>query len=64
MEDQFTTDEWKTAYEAYYGVFEPVPALIQKRFHFTETLSRVRYALSEGLIEYTEQNGVVKYRKV
>ncbi|SFL00595.1 Glyoxylase, beta-lactamase superfamily II [Paenibacillus sp. 1_12] len=62
--DQFTTEEWKTAYEAYYGVFEPVPALIQKRFHFTETLSRVRYALSEGLIEQTEQNGIVKYRKV
>lgn len=61
--DQFTADEWKTAYEAYYGVFEPVPALIQKRFHFTETISRVRYALSRGLIEQTEQNGVVKYRK-
>ena len=63
VEKQFTVDEWKTAYEAYYGVFEPVPALIQKRFHFTETLSRVRYALLNGLIEQTEQAGVVKYKK-
>jgi glyoxylase-like metal-dependent hydrolase (beta-lactamase superfamily II) len=62
--DQFTTDEWITAYEAYYGAFEPVPALMQKRFHFTETLSRVRYALSQGLIEQTEQKGIVKYRKL
>lgn len=61
--DQFTADSWKSAYEAYYGVFEPVPALIQKRFHFTETLSRVSYALTQGLIEETEQDGVLKYRQ-
>jgi glyoxylase-like metal-dependent hydrolase (beta-lactamase superfamily II) len=61
--DQFAADTWKTVYEAYYGVFEPVSSLIQKRFHFTETISRVRYALSQGLIEQTEQNGILKYRK-
>lgn len=64
VEAQFADGQWKTAYEVYFGAFEPVPALMQKRFHFTETLSRVRYALARGLIEQSEQgaDGVWHYR--
>ena len=60
---QFTEDKWITTYDAYYGVFEPIAALIQKRFHFTETLSRLRYAWKLGHIEQREEAGVLKYRK-
>ncbi|WP_135546364.1 MBL fold metallo-hydrolase [Paenibacillus cymbidii] len=62
VEAQLIGGEWKSAYEAYYDVFEPVPSLVQKRFHFTETISRIRYALSRGIIEQTVQEGVLKYR--
>jgi len=62
--EQFTAEEWKTAYEAYFGVFEPIDALIQKRFHYTETLSRVRYAFAEGLIEQKEASSIITYRKL
>ncbi|WP_131017629.1 MBL fold metallo-hydrolase [Paenibacillus thalictri] len=51
-----------TAFEIYARSFPPAASILQLRFGFTETLSRLRWAQELKLVEPVRQDGVVLYR--